>query len=229
MSIATGTGLSGSVNFTANQAGNSSVTIDVASTHKLPTTAEWNALPTTNTTYTAGTGLSLTGTTFANTAPNVQADWNATSGLAQILNKPNIPAQLVYTGSNGINVTGTVISPTYGTTAGTIAQGNDSRFHNAVTLGTANGLSLANQVLSLGLVNSTNNGALSSNDWNTFNNKVSANNGTFNVQGTGAITGSGSTSANTSSNTSATLDLTAQTKIRYSTRCKCKYYNSKYC
>src|SRR5690606_30760526 len=49
LSIATGTGLSGSVNFTANQAGNSSVTIDVANTHKLPTTTEWNALPTTNT------------------------------------------------------------------------------------------------------------------------------------------------------------------------------------
>lgn len=103
---------------------------------------------------------------------NINADWNATSGDAQILNKPTIPSQLVYTGSNGISVTGTVISPVYGTASNTIAQGNDSRFHNAVTIGTANGLSLSGQVLSLGLASSTTNGALSTTDWNTFNKKV---------------------------------------------------------
>lgn len=43
--------------------------------------------------------------------------------------------------------------------------------HNAVTLGTANGLSLSTQVLSLGLASTTTNGALSSTDWNTFNGK----------------------------------------------------------
>lgn len=44
--------------------------------------------------------------------------------------------------------------------------------HNAVTLGTANGLSLSTQVLSLGLASTSTNGALSSNDWNTFNSKA---------------------------------------------------------
>jgi hypothetical protein len=44
--------------------------------------------------------------------------------------------------------------------------------HDAVTLGTANGLSLSTQVLSLGLASASTNGALSSTDWTTFNNKI---------------------------------------------------------
>ena len=43
-----------------------------------------------------------------------------------------------------------------------------------VTLGTANGLSLAGQAISLGLASTSTAGALSSTDWNSFNNKVSA-------------------------------------------------------
>jgi hypothetical protein len=46
--------------------------------------------------------------------------------------------------------------------------------HDAVTLGTANGLSLSGQVLSLGLSGASSTGALSSTDWNTFNNKLSS-------------------------------------------------------
>jgi hypothetical protein len=62
----------------------------------------------------------------------------------------------------------------FGTTAGTVAEGNDSRFHNAVTLGTANGLSLVGQELSLSLSSTSTTGALSSTDWNTFNNKLTS-------------------------------------------------------
>lgn len=47
--------------------------------------------------------------------------------------------------------------------------------HDAVTIGTANGLSLAGQVLSLGLASAGVTGALSGTDWTTFNNKVSNN------------------------------------------------------
>lgn len=64
LTLSTETGLSGSTNFTANQSGNSTFSVAVASTHKLPTTAEW-ASALVNTTYTAGTGLSLTDTTFS--------------------------------------------------------------------------------------------------------------------------------------------------------------------
>ena len=46
-----------------------------------------------------------------------------------------------------------------------------SSVHNPVTLGTANGLSLATQQLSLGLASSGVTGALSGTDWNTFNAK----------------------------------------------------------
>lgn len=46
-----------------------------------------------------------------------------------------------------------------------------SSVHNPVTIGTANGLSLATQQLSLGLASSGVTGALSGTDWNTFNGK----------------------------------------------------------
>lgn len=48
-----------------------------------------------------------------------------------------------------------------------------STVHNPVTIGTANGLSLSTQALSLAAASSTLTGALTSTDWNTFNNKVS--------------------------------------------------------
>jgi hypothetical protein len=51
---------------------------------------------------------------------------------------------------------------------------NTAARHNAVTLGTANGLSLSTQALSLGLSSSSTNGALSSTDWATFNAKQNA-------------------------------------------------------
>lgn len=46
LTLSTGTGLTGSATFTANQAGGSTFSVAVASTHKLPTTTEWNALST---------------------------------------------------------------------------------------------------------------------------------------------------------------------------------------
>ena len=58
--------------------------------------------------------------------------------------------------------------------ANTNVAANTAARHNAVTLGTANGLSLSTQQLSLGLASSSANGALSSTDWTTFNNKQNA-------------------------------------------------------
>ena len=58
--------------------------------------------------------------------------------------------------------------------ANTNVAANTAARHNAVTLGTANGLSLSTQILSLGLASSSANGALSSTDWTTFNNKQNA-------------------------------------------------------
>lgn len=74
----------------------------------------------------------------------------------------------------------------------------DQSSHNPVTLGTANGLSLSTQELSLGLSSASNTGALSNTDWNTFNGKQNAltiGNLTSSditvTGGTGAIIGSG--------------------------------------
>jgi hypothetical protein len=62
---------------------------------------------------------------------------------------------------------------------------NTAARHNAVTLGTANGLSLSTQQLSLGLSSSSANGALSSTDWSTFSGKQNALSGTGIVKSTG--------------------------------------------
>ena len=58
--------------------------------------------------------------------------------------------------------------------ANTNVAANTAARHNAVTLGTANGLSLSTQQLSLGLASGSTTGALSSTDWTTFNNKQNA-------------------------------------------------------
>jgi hypothetical protein len=52
-----------------------------------------------------------------------------------------------------------------------VLKADTSQLHNPVTIGTANGLSLSNQQLSLGLASSGVTGALSGTDWNTFNGK----------------------------------------------------------
>jgi hypothetical protein len=58
--------------------------------------------------------------------------------------------------------------------ANTNVAANTAARHNAVTIGTANGLSLSTQVLSLALASGSTTGALSSTDWTTFNNKQNA-------------------------------------------------------
>ena len=68
--------------------------------------------------------------------------------------------------------------------ANTNVAANTAARHNAVTIGTANGLSLSTQVLSLALASGSTTGALSSTDWTTFNSKQSVL--TNPVTGTGA-------------------------------------------
>lgn len=82
-----------------------------------------------DTTYTAGTGLSLSGTTFGQTITTsgtgtyVQSITQTANGFQVNLGTPP-NTNTTYTGSNGIVVSGTVISPTYGTTSTTIARGD---------------------------------------------------------------------------------------------------------
>ena len=98
-----------------------------------------------------------------------------------------------------------------------------SSVHNPVTLGTANGLSLANQELSLGLASSSVTGALSGSDWNTFNNKVDGtgtNNfltkwsGTNTVAASGAWRETSNRLANAADNGSSEFQVTGQIDLK---------------
>lgn len=73
-----------------------------------------------------------------------------------------------------------IVTVTPGSAGFTLNQGS----HNPVTIGTANGLSLSTQVLSLAAATTSTTGALTSTDWNTFNGKANA---TLNNLGTTAI------------------------------------------
>jgi hypothetical protein len=85
-------------------------------------------------------------------------------------------------GSTITNGTSTYTLPS---ATGTLAL--TSELHEPITLGTdQNGLSLSGQVLSLGLASGSANGALSSTDWTTFNNKQNAL--TNPITGTGTAT-----------------------------------------
>jgi hypothetical protein len=91
--------------------------------------------------------------------------------------------------SNKVDFGGTIGNGTYTYTlpgaTGTLAL--TSQLHDAVTIGTANGLSLSGQALSLALASTSATGALSSTDWNTFNGKQAA------LSGTGFVKISGTT------------------------------------
>jgi hypothetical protein len=77
------------------------------------------------------------GTANGNTQWTLTTDDPITLGTTALV-FAQIGGSTTYTGSNGINITGTVITPTYGTAANTITQGNDARLSDARTpVGTA--------------------------------------------------------------------------------------------
>jgi hypothetical protein len=93
--------------------------------------------------------------------------------------------------------------------ANTDVAANTAARHNAVTLGTANGLSLNTQALSLGLSSASATGALSSTDWSTFNSKQIALNGTGFVKISGTTISYDNSTYYLSSNPSAYISLTS--------------------
>lgn len=99
-------------------------------------------------------------------------------------------------------------TPTFGTAINTFAQGNDSRFHNAVTIGTSNGLSLASQVLSLAAATSSSSGAMSAADKSKLDGiAAGANTGT--VTSIGISVPSAFTVSNSPVTTSGTINISA--------------------
>jgi hypothetical protein len=122
-------------------------------------------------------------------------------------------------GSNGIvtAVTNNTVttSPAYGTTSGTIAQGNDSRFHNPVTIGTANGLSLSTQVISLSSATTSSAGAMSAAD-KTKLDGIAAGAQTGTVTSVGVSMPAAFTVSNSPVTTSGTIAITATgTTLQY--------------
>jgi hypothetical protein len=122
----------------------------------------------TNTTYTAGTGMTLTGTVFSSKdseivhdslsgfVANEHLDWTADQGATNIHSGNYTDTNTTYTGTTGeIVLTGTVFSLDALIT-------RDTELHNAVTIGTANGLTLSTQAISLAENSSTSAGAVAS-------------------------------------------------------------------
>ena len=81
---------------------------------------------------------------------------------------------------------------------------NTAARHAAVTIGTANGLSLSTQALSLAAASTSTTGALTSTDWNTFNGKQAALNGTGFVKISGTTISYDNSTYLTTSSASAT-------------------------
>ena len=102
--------------------------------------------------------------------------------------------------------------------ANTDVAANTAARHSAVTLGTANGLSLSTQQLSLALASGSTTGALSSTDWTTFNGKQAALNGTGFVKISGTTISYDNSTYYLASNPSsyiAKTDLSAITPLSY--------------
>jgi hypothetical protein len=99
-------------------------------------------------------------------------------------------------------------TPVFGTTSNTFTQGNDSRLHSAVTIGTANGLSLASQVLSLASATVSTSGAMSASDKAKLDGiAAGANTGT--VTSVGISAPSAFAVANSPVTTSGTINISA--------------------
>jgi len=111
--------------------------------------------------------------TFNNKQGTITLTTTGSSGASTFIsNTLNIPTYTL-TGLGGVPTTRTL------TINGTAYDLSADRTwtiptHDAVTIGTANGLSLSGQALSLALSSGSTTGALSSTDWTTFNNKQNA-------------------------------------------------------
>jgi hypothetical protein len=161
----------------------------------------WNA-STNSPTLTSGTGtkgyyyiVSVAGSTNLDGITDWKVgDWAIFNGTTwnKVDNSDAVSSVNGYTGAVSLTTSditeGSRLYYTEGrVSANTDVAANTAARHAAVTIGTANGLSLSTQALSLALASTSATGALSSTDWNTFNLKQAA------LSGTGFVKISGST------------------------------------
>ena len=83
-----------------------------------------------NTTYTAGTGLTLSNGAFSLTDASNYIKKSSTSGYIKNDGTIGTPTNTTYANGTGLNLSGTTFSVKYGTASGTACQGNDSRITN---------------------------------------------------------------------------------------------------
>ena len=146
-------------------------------------TIDLATLATTATTANAGDaalnffGMGVSAVTDATTCTDIEGDHlSITTGILNVADNwynaiGDLPTAAVTTGdTTHIPTSGGVF--TFCETTQNYAL--NSELHAAVTLGTANGLSLSTQALSLQLATTDQHGALSDTDWDTFNDKQSA-------------------------------------------------------
>ncbi len=101
--------------------------------------------------------------------PQVNSDWNATSGVAEILNKPTIPAAQVNSDWNATSGVAEILNkPTIPTLTGYV---QDTFTISTTTPLQGGGDLSANRTLSILQSDTTQSGFLSNTDWNTFNGK----------------------------------------------------------
>src|SRR5690606_16349889 len=118
LTLSTGDGLTGSALFSANQSTNSTFTVGLSAA-----------------TNTIIGGVKLFSNTVQSVAANsVTSTTSRTYGVQVnssgqlVVNVPWTDNNTTYSGSNGISLSGTVFSPVYGTTAGTVAEGNHTQY-----------------------------------------------------------------------------------------------------
>ena len=157
-------------------------------------------------TLTEGQNVTITGT-----YPNFTI---ASEDVVGAVNSVNGQVGTVVLDTGDISENGNLYFTEARTSSNADVLANTAARHNAVTLGTANGLSLSSQQISLDLSSSTTNGALSSADWNNFNNKTN-NTGTVTsvtVNSGSGLSGSG-TVTSTGTITLSHADTSAQTSV----------------
>jgi hypothetical protein len=156
------------------------------------TTVEGNSNLTYNgTTFTINGDLSLgNGSAAYMTFPDITAVGTPTSGFGYLwMNESNdhiywensVGSFDLTAGAAGMIYPGAGIALSTGTAWGTSITDNSTNWntaftnmHDAVTISTANGLSLSTQALSLALASTSTTGALSDTDWDNFNSKLSS-------------------------------------------------------
>ncbi len=128
-----------------------------------------------------------------------------------------------------ISITLGSITPTSVAATGTVTGSNLSGTNTGnVTIGTANGLSIAGQALSLGLSGTSTTGALSSTDWNTFNNKAAAfTTGNLTETGSGVLTITGGTGSVIGSGTTVQVKQATTSQNGFLTNTDWNTFNAK--